>query len=47
MEYINDISILAIEKNMEKISELLAKTYTIICKLLSQSQYLKFGLDKY
>ena len=47
MGYINNIGILAVGKDTEKILELLAKAHTNLCKSWSRSHGSKFGLDKY
>ena len=47
MGYIDDIGILAVRKDMEEISELLAKAYINVCKTLSWSYGSKFDLDKH
>ena len=47
MWYIDDIGILAVEKDTEETSKLLAKAYTNVCKPWLRSHGSKFGLDKY
>lgn len=47
MGYIDDIGILAVGKDTEETSELLAKAHTNVCKPWSRSHGSKFGLDKY